>query len=195
MAVVAGYRTEAGEADPGSADSLAGDAGARGARVLAPFKRDLQQALRAGLAQGPLEAIGACRVRAPEIAESLSRGGVRVGRASHRLRNPANAGPDWVRPLLDGYRDAFRDVPREDPLKSPGDVPANLAPKSVTLADDRTGYVEPILVQPLCLTCHGEALAPDVAERIRAVYPQDRALGYRAGDLRGVFWAELPAAD
>jgi len=149
-----------------------------GAKVLAPFKRDLMQALKTGLAQGPAEAISACRVRAPEIAGSLSQGGMRVGRASDRLRNPANQTPAWVRPLLAGYRDR----------------PADRAPKSVALPKGRSGYVEPIVVKPLCLTCHGEALAPQVTERLRALYPEDRATGYREGDLRGVFWVELPPA-
>ena len=55
------------------------------------------------------------------------------------------------------------------------------------------GYVEPIRIQPLCLTCHGEALAPAVGARIRALYPEDAAAGFALGDLRGVWWVELPA--
>lgn len=159
--------------------SLAG-AGAddlsRGAAQLAPFKRELQAALQAGLAQGPVEAIAACRVKAPEIAQSLSHEGVRVGRASHRLRNPANVAPDWAAPILAAYvADA-----------------SDRTPRAVPLGDGRVGYVEPILVQPPCLVCHGESLAPPVAARIAELYPADRATGFRVGDLRGVFWVELP---
>lgn len=147
-----------------------------GARLLAPFKQDLQQALLDGLAQGPEEAIAACRIRAPAIADALSRDGVRVGRASHRLRNPANAAPDWVAPILDAY----------------ANDPSDRAPRTIPLGDDQSGYVEPIILQPLCLTCHGETLAPGVASRIRELYPTDRAVGYEAGELRGVFWVEYP---
>ena len=149
---------------------------APGAALLLPFKQNLQQALLEGLAQGPEEAIAACRVRAPAIADELSRDGVRVGRASHRLRNPANAAPDWVAPVLDAY----------------AADPSDRAPRTVPIADSRSGYVEPIVMQPLCLTCHGESLAPEVASRIRELYPADRAVGYQAGELRGVFWAEYP---
>ena len=39
----------------------------------------------------------------------------------------------------------------------------------VSLANNREGYVEPIMIQPLCLACHGEALAPDVAAQIEAM--------------------------
>lgn len=149
---------------------------APGASILVPFKQNLQQALLDGLAEGPEEAIAACRVKAPEIASRLSRDGVRVGRASHRLRNPSNTAPEWVAPILNAY----------------ANDPSDRAPRSVSLGDERSGYVEPIVVQPLCLTCHGANLAPDFASRIRELYPEDRAVGYETGDLRGVFWAEYP---
>jgi hypothetical protein len=152
---------------------------ARGAALLAPFKRDLKAALQEGLARGPVEAIGACRVEAPAIAKRLSHDGVRVGRASQRLRNPANAAPDWVRPILEAY----------------AADEADRAPRTVSIAEDRMGYAEPILVQPLCLTCHGESLAPELAARIEALYPEDRATGYELGDLRGVFWVEYPSGE
>ncbi len=161
-----------------TADSLAEKPDlARGAELLAPFKRDLQQALRAGLAEGPIEAIDACHVKAPEIADARSRKGVRVGRTSDRLRNPANAAPDWVRPLLAAY----------------SSEPSLRTPRAVALDDTRVGYVEPIVLQPVCITCHGETLAPVIESRLRELYPEDRAVGYTVGDLRGVFWIEFPA--
>ena len=70
----------------------------------------------------------------------------------------------------------------------------NWQPVSVPLANGRRGYVEPIVMQPLCLACHGETLAPEVAEQIAAEYPEDRATGFRVGDFRGVFWVEYPDA-
>jgi len=150
----------------------------RGAEILAPFKRELMAALSEGMARGPENAIGACRLRAPEIAASLSRDGVRVGRTSQRLRNPSNAPPDWVAPLLDAY----------------GEAPAERSPRVVALGDDRRGYVEPIFVQSLCLTCHGTAVPGAIAAKLAALYPEDQATGYREGDFRGLFWAEFPAA-
>ena len=54
------------------------------------------------------------------------------------------------------------------------------------------GYVEPIVMQPMCLTCHGESLAPEIAARISEVYPDDQATGFKVGDFRGVFWVEFP---
>jgi hypothetical protein len=47
--------------------------------------------------------------------------------------------------------------------------------------------MKPIVTAPLCLTCHGETLAPGVAAAVESRYPQDRAVGFAAGDLRGAF--------
>lgn len=160
--------------------SLAEDlepAGTRGAAYLAPFKQQLKRELQDGLAHGPFTAIDACKVEAPRIADSLSREGIRLGRTSHRLRNPDNAAPAWVEPILDVY------LAGEE----------HRAPRTVPLADNREGYVEPIVLQPLCLACHGESLAPDVESQINALYPDDEATGFKVGDLRGVFWVEYPA--
>ena len=129
--------------------------------------------------QGLPEAIAACRVQAPAIAESLSQQGVRVGRTSHRLRNPANTAPAWVAAILADYLENSDD--RE--------------PRRIALDATHAGYVEPITMQPLCTTCHGDELAPDVAGKLAEMYPEDRATGFAPGDLRGVFWVEFPSAE
>lgn len=149
---------------------------ARGSQLLSQYKTDLQEALREGLNQGEVEAIAACRVQAPKIAKTLSRDDIRVGRTSHRLRNPANAPPDWVEPILQTY------------VASPSDR----EPRTVPLPQGRLGYVEPIVLQPLCVACHGEVLDSEVASRINELYPADRAVGFHVGELRGVFWIEFP---
>ena len=158
--------------------ALAGNDAPAGADLLKPFKQDLQAALQAGLARGPVAAIDACRLRAPAIAAALSVNGVRVGRASKRLRNPANRAPGWVAPVLERFGSGTQEP----------------APVSVALDEGREGYIEPIRVQPLCLACHGEAIAPAITAELAKLYPDDTATGYRAGDLRGVFWVEYPLA-
>ena len=159
-----------------NATAVADDA-ARGAEILAPFKLQLKQALLVGLGQGPSEAIGACRLKAPQIAATLSVDGIVVGRSSHRLRNPANTAPDWVSPLMQAYVNDG----------------ADRAPRTVALAGDRIGYVEPILMQAVCLTCHGDVQDPSLAERIADEYPDDQATGFELDEFRGVFWATFPA--
>lgn len=150
-----------------------------GPELVTLFKQELQKALREGLAEGPAKAITVCQVKAPEIADSLSHDGILLGRTSHRLRNETNTAPEWVLRVLEAYEEES----------------SERTATTVSLAEDREGYVEPIVVAPLCLKCHGSELEPDVAARLAELYPEDRAVGYEAGDLRGVFWAEYPKTE
>ena len=100
--------------------------------------------------------------------------GLRVGRTSDRLRNPANTGPEWAQPLL---------------ATRPAEATFALGPKG------ELGAILPIRLQASCLACHGESakLAPGVVDALRKAYPKDQATGYHEGDLRGWFWVEVPA--
>jgi hypothetical protein len=147
-----------------------------GAQAVLPFKQGLKRALLKGIESGPVQAISACRIEAPRIADSLSTGNLKMGRTSQKLRNPNNAPKPWMAPFLEAY----------------ANDPDSREPKVVLIDQDTVGYVEPIFVQPLCLTCHGTELAPELAAAIEQAYPSDQATGYVAGDLRGIFWAELP---
>ncbi len=138
------------------------------------LREELGRALREALAQGPEQAIEVCRVEAPRIAAGVAGPRLSVGRTSQRLRNPGNAPADWMLPLLE----EFRASPHR-----PG------AFRTVDLGPRGTGYVEPIYLQPLCATCHGENVDPALLARIREQYPNDRATGFRVGELRGLFWA------
>ena len=48
-------------------------------------------------------------------------------------------------------------------------------------------YLKPIIVQAECLSCHGNQtdLLTDVKDLIAQNYPDDKAVGYKPGDLRG----------
>lgn len=151
----------------------------RGADIVAPFKADLKAALTKGLERGPEEAIATCQVQAPMIASRIGDEGVEVGRTSHKLRNPSNKPKAWMQPLLDAYEHD----------------PADAKPHVVSLANDRVGYVEPIFVQPMCLTCHGTNIPDGLAAAIDKWYPNDEGRGFADGDFRGMFWAEFPAAE
>jgi hypothetical protein len=46
----------------------------------------------------------------------------------------------------------------------------------------------------LCAACHGDPdkLDPRVRHELADRYPNDHALNFRTGELRGWFWAEVP---
>lgn len=131
--------------------------------------------LTQAMADGPAQAIQVCRVEAPTITQAVNdEHGLRIGRTSHRLRNPGNAPPAWARPY----------VARQ------GNTPVWLAHD-----DGRLAGLLPIPTLGACLACHGPwaEIQPPVRKALAEHYPQDRAYGFRAGDLRGWFWLEIPA--
>ena len=137
----------------------------QGAALLKPYKANLRLALMMAMPKGPEAAIEICSEMAPELAEVFSNDDVTMGRSSHKLRNPDNAMPEWVGYLVE--------------------------PVVKDLGDGRYGYAEPIFVEKPCLTCHGANIDSGIAEKIRSMYPEDQATGYKEGDMRGVFWVEF----
>jgi hypothetical protein len=154
-------------------------AGERARSALVPLKQNLKSALVAALADSPTAAVDVCQLSAPVITEGARRPGIRVGRTSDRLRNPANAPRPWMEPLL-------AQLAEQKPPPGAGRV--------VALEGDRVGYVEPIYLMPLCATCHGESVEPKLLAHIRERYPEDRAVAYKPGDLRGMFWVVVEGA-
>jgi hypothetical protein len=171
--------------DP-KADALAlAKATDAGGRLGAALKGRLTQAM----VDGPGAAMTACSDEAQGLtAQVRGESGARVGRASLKLRNPTNSGPDWVQAWLTANEG------------KPG-AEAALSSEVTTTPDGRFARViRPITVEAGCLTCHGDpaAIPPPVKEQLAARYPQDAATGYKVGDLRGALWAELavkPAAE
>jgi hypothetical protein len=130
--------------------------------------------LSAALANGPAAALVVCSERAPVLAAQVAeRHQVRIGRTSLSLRNPHNTPPAWA----------------VDHLRSGPAAAAWFAGSR-----GEFGALLPIRLQPQCVQCHGEAtaLSAEVRAALAKLYPQDRATGFRAGDLRGYFWVEVP---
>ncbi len=142
------------------------------------LQRTLQARLTSAMQDGgPVAAIDACHLEAvPLTAQVANQRGVRVGRTSARLRNAANAPPAWAAAQV---------------AASDGRLAAEAKAVEVDLGT-RIGVLRPIATAPLCLTCHGANLAPGVAEALATRYPNDRAVGFTEGSLRGFFWAEVP---
>jgi hypothetical protein len=100
--------------------------------------------------------------------------GVRIGRTSMKLRNSENTSPDWAE-------------------KSVADLVEE--PVAVALPKNELGMLLPIHLQAKCIACHGaiDTIAAPVKKALATNYPNDTAIGYFEGDLRGYFWVEVPA--
>lgn len=162
--------------EPPAADKVV-----RGKEVVGALKKNLKGALEKELANGPVAALVACSSLAPALAQSLSTDGIVVGRATRKPRNPANAAAGWTADAL----------ARFEKMKTDGKDLSG-ASYARRLPDGRTAYAEPLVLQEMCLACHGSDLAPEVTAALAERYPADQATGYAAGDLRGLAWAELP---
>lgn len=163
----------------GAEERLAAEQALERARSAADqLGRRLAGELGAQLEAGtPAAAIDVCSRVAPEAADELSREGVRIRRTSLRVRNPANAPDAWERARLSGFEET---------------VAGGGWPDEAHEIDEASGelrYLRPIGLNEPCLTCHGarEELDPEVRQSLSERYPEDRATGFSAGDLRGAF--------
>jgi hypothetical protein len=172
------------EQDPEWLDTARGAASGLGSELVA----ELQAAMAEG---GPVNGIDTCRVRAPQIAKQKSDEAaaesrypiVDVGRTALRTRNPANRPDSWQTEVLEDFRQRMAD----------GDAPTSLQAWTVAeIGERRVGrWMKAIPTQPICLTCHGSDLGEDVAAAIETAYPDDRATGFSAGELRGAFTVDI----
>ncbi len=141
------------------------------------LKAELMAAMQAG---GPVAAIGVCNEKAPGIAQTLAtRQGWKIGRTALKVRNPANAPTDWQREVLNRFETAKAQGADVNTLE--------YAETVATESGSEFRYMNAIPTGQVCLACHGPALAPEVGAKIKALYPDDQATGFHAGDIRGAF--------
>ena len=126
---------------------------------------------------GPAAAIGVCSEVAQAVAAAHSRQGLAVRRVSLRLRNPADRPDDFERARLESWEQGQRS----------GDTATEIVEVTAAGAGRELRYLRPIFIASVCLKCHGEptGLDPEVRRLLDKIYPEDQAVGYRVGDLRG----------
>jgi len=137
------------------------------------LRNELQAAMKKG---GPIEAVSVCSTEATQIAQSISKAKqVSIKRVSTKNRNPSAKVDSQDQAVLYLF---------EEQLQNGGMKAKELF---VSNDDNSARYYQPIVMQAICLTCHGTKLEPALARKINAIYPKDKALGYQVGDLRGAF--------
>lgn len=141
----------------------------------------VRQLTRALTESGAARAIQACHLDATNQAFWVGRQrGYPIGRTSDRLRSPTNAPRPWAASIV-----------REYAGRQAADVDGFAADLG-----DRLGVLRPITMRPICESCHGspEKIRPAVRAVLTDRYPQDRALGFKPGEIRGWYWMEIPKA-
>ena len=141
------------------------------------LKGELQAAMQSG---GPVKAIEVCQIKAPVIAGDISKKkGWRVARTSLKTRNSANKADAWEQQVLQRFEEQ----------KQQGKDPKQMEHYELVDADGvkTFRYMKAIPTGGICIACHGAELAPDIAQKIKQLYPDDQATGYVPGDIRGAF--------
>ena len=138
------------------------------------LKAELEAAMRT---DGPVAALSICQIKAPELAKAISdEQGMAVKRVSLKNRNPVmGTANQWQTKVLNDF----------ETRKAAGEDTATLAYAEVV--DHEFRFMKAIPTAAVCLGCHGINLSPALTAKLTELYPQDQAVGYKEGDLRGAF--------
>ena len=142
------------------------------------LKGRLNEAIKSSGVKG---AVGQCTTIAPDLNQTISeQSPFEIGRTALRLRNPDNAPDPWEKANLELFISQ---------LAAGGDH-KTIEAYDVTVTKEGQKlfrYMRPILTGEVCLGCHGPAVPQDVKQEIARSYPDDKAMGYTLGELRGAF--------
>lgn len=127
---------------------------------------------------GLVHAVNFCHVEAQPLADSASESlGYAVSRVVLKARNKKNKARGSDRQILQMLQKAHNQ----------GDT---LQPVLVENPNKELVYYHPIMIEPLCLNCHGEVrvnINEPTFNALRAHYPNGKAMGYHLGDFRGAW--------
>ncbi|MEN9373397.1 MAG: hypothetical protein RIR79_949 [Pseudomonadota bacterium] len=157
-------------------------------KVASTVPPKLVSVLTAEIAKNGLaSAVEVCNTKSPQMAKAASeQTGWAIKRVSLLNRNPQAVPDAWERAALEEF----------DRRAAAGESPAALEKSTVVEQDGKKEfrYVKALPTQAMCLGCHGTAdkVPADVAGKIKALYPEDKATGYVAGKIRGAITLRKP---
>ncbi len=146
--------------------------------LMARLKTALQE-------RGPAGAVEVCNAQAQELTTAIGqKHGVNIKRVSERNRNPLNAASEAE----------TRFIAETQARKEAGESPDSLGNVFIEQgAEGRVLVLYKAMVMPeLGKVGHGSDIAPDVKAVIDRHYPNDKARGYRPGDVRGLIVVRVP---
>jgi hypothetical protein len=154
-------------------------------KLLATLKGELVKAMKE---KGPTEAVKVCSQKAlvltKQVEEEVDHG-IKIKRTSFKFRNPANAPDEYEKQALRYFEETY---------KKKKELPKYYIQKVQEDGKTYYRYYKPLVVAPVCLTCHGDekSMNKSVLDEIKRIYPNDLARGYKVGDFRGVIRVSIP---
>ncbi len=140
----------------------------------------LLQNVAAAIQKGGTEyAVDFCHVKAIPITDSLSNElRVSIQRISDKNRNPEN------NLNTETDRSVFNEFKKKQ----------ELADTLLKTKDQYVYYKRINLAMPTCMKCHGNPtvdIEEKTLQKIKSLYPNDKAVGYKLNDFRGVWKIEI----
>ena len=130
---------------------------------------------------GPIGAIEYCNLAALDITEEISDSlNLNINRTSLKTRNEKNNPDEWEKKYLLKFNEEYL---------SGMDI-KKLFYYEVIKNDDNSKifrFIKPIPTGKVCLKCHGSKIEEGLAFKIKELYPNDRAIGFKLGEIRGAF--------
>lgn len=126
--------------------------------------------------KGVSQAVHYCNENAYPITATLASENITIKRVAEKYRNPQNA-PDSIDAIQ--WNIFLAAKAKGDSLRSVVITEKNLL-----------HYYKPILLQPTCISCHGDSgkdIPQAVINTIDSLYPRDKARDFAVGDLRGMW--------
>ena len=156
---------------------------AKGKEVAAASFIALSQQLQKAVKEGGIpNAIQYCNVAALPITDSLAiQHQATIRRTSSKNRNTKNRPTDLEQSVLAEYAEKAKEGHDLKPIVKP-------------LDDQKVVFYAPIKVNGFCLNCHGKldgTLTLENHQIIKKYYPNDKAIGYVDGELRGIWSIQL----
>jgi hypothetical protein len=128
---------------------------------------------------GVLNAVAVCSDTAQLLTNNFGlQKGVFVKRVSFNNRNANNFPDEYEKKVLNKFS-ALHKAGKLDETTENIEIVENEA--------TYLRYMKPILIQAECLNCHGSEtdMSPETKNLIAKEYPNDKAINYKVGDLRG----------
>jgi len=130
---------------------------------------------------GPIRAIVVCKYSVPEITSSISRqSGMRVTRVALKPRNRALGEADsWEQKVLLDFEKKVAKGEKADNLEF-AEMVQEPAGKSLR-------YMKALAMAQPCMLCHGplSQISEGVRAQLASEYPNDKAVEYQIGQVRG----------
>ncbi len=144
------------------------------AQTFDTLRKTLQKAISVSGLPGAVEF---CNTAALDLTKTYAGKGIQIKRTSDKIRNPANIPDEMENDVIKTYLEQ-----KEENKQLTAFIKQD--------AGGNHHYFKPILIQAMCLNCHGAKetqIKPDTWDMIQKKYPNDAAFNYKEGDIRGIW--------